>query len=541
MAPIVALTGFMGAGKSSVGARLAERLGWRFVDLDEEFERTHTGGIAQFFAERGEAAFRAEECRLLRELLQCSGTRVGMVVALGGGTPESPEAAALLAQYAVVIHLEVNAATAWSRSQGTGRPLARDPEQFKRLLERRRECYEKVANWVVPVLDKTIDQLAEEIAGIVQLAVNTPQISLWGRRLGAIQRSSLIIGGSGSLDILGRAAREALSSGKRLFVITDRNVHTAWAGRVPGVLEGEEEGRSSSLLVIEPGEETKSVEWLARCWNWLADQRARRDDVVVALGGGVVGDLAGFAAATYHRGVPLWQVPTTLLAQVDSSVGGKTAVNLRAGKNLVGTFYQPDMVVADPAMLATLPDHVFTSGLAEVVKCALLSSESFLDFLEEHEAEIMTRAPSVLSHVVKTCVAYKAGVVESDEREEGMRAVLNLGHTTAHALESTLGYGRLSHGQAVALGLLVALAVSERVLGLSAEVRERTRMLLERFALPTRIRLPDLDRVLEAAGRDKKVRTTGSGFVGLASIGSPVYGLDVSPELLAEGLEVITW
>lgn len=535
MAPIVALTGFMGAGKSTVGAQVAERLGWRFVDLDSEFERTHWEGIAQFFAAHGEKAFRVEERRLLEDLLLVPEARGGMLLALGGGTLESPEAVELLAQHALIVYLEVDASTAWSRSQGTGRPLAQDPEQFNRLLERRRERYEDAADWVIPAQDKTIDQLVADIVEVVQLAMRT-SASLWGRRLRATQRASLILGGDGSLEVLARLAQETNSSGKRLFIITDRTVYEAWAGRVPGILDEEE---SHPLLAVEPGEGAKSIEWLERCWNWLAEQKARRDEVVVALGGGVVGDLAGFAAATYHRGVPLWQIPTTLLAQVDSSVGGKTAVNLTAGKNLVGAFYQPDLVIADPVMLTTLPDPVFVSGLAEVIKCALLDSQSFFAFLEAHTEKIMARTPSVLAQIVKKCVAYKARVVEADEREQGMRAVLNLGHTTAHALEATLGYGRLSHGQAVALGLLVALAVSEQVLGLDTTVRERTKALLQRFALPTSVELPSLTALLEAASRDKKARAGTSGFVGLVDIGSPAYGLDVSPEVLALGLEAI--
>lgn len=535
MAPTLALSGFMGAGKSSVGALVAARLGWRYVDLDEEFERLHPGGIAEFFAEHGETAFRVEECRLLQAVLESGQCEPGLVLALGGGTLESPEAAALLGRQAGVVYLQVDLSTAWDRSRGTGRPLAQDQEQFARLLERRRERYEETADWLVPVADKTLEQLAEEIVEIVRLA-DSAWPSLWGRRLSATQRSSLIVGGEGALSAAQKAAERTFLSGRRLFVITDRVVYAAWGGRIAGLLG---EGQAPPVLVVDPGERTKGVEWLVRCWEWLAAQKARRDEVVVAFGGGVVGDLAGFTAATYQRGVPLWQIPTTLLAQVDSSVGGKTAINLDAGKNLVGAFYQPDLVFVDPVLLTTLPDEVYVSGLAEVIKCALLSSQSFFAFLEKQQEKIRKRDPAVLATVVKRCVMYKAKVVEEDERDQGMRAVLNLGHTTAHALEATLGYGALSHGQAVALGLLVALRVSERLLGLDPQVRERTRSLLESFSLPTCVQLPDLDRLLQAASRDKKVRTGGSGFVGLVDIGSPVYGLDVSPELLAEGLEVI--
>jgi 3-dehydroquinate synthase len=301
-----------------------------------------------------------------------------------------------------------------------------------------------------------------------------------------------------------------------------------------------ERGGGDRVRVVRAGERSKTVRRAQVCWEWLAAGGARRDDVVVALGGGVVGDLAGFVAASYMRGVGLWQVPTSLLAQVDSSVGGKNGVNLPAGKNLVGSFYQPDLVLADPDVLESLPDTEYRNGLGEVVKYALLAGEDLFSMLEENAGAIMRREGGMLARVVERCVRHKSAVVEEDEFDRGARAALNLGHTTAHALEKALGFGTIGHGTAVGLGLLVALAVSEQALGTDISVRFRTRRLMQALGLPDVIALPPPDEILFAAEGDKKVTGKGLGFVGITRIGEAVTGLEVPPHELQRALAVIS-
>ncbi len=536
MAPFLALTGFMGSGKTTVGERAANLLGWRFMDLDSEIVKAAGVSIEAFFASQGEAAFRELESRLLARLLTTGPDDRGLLVALGGGTLETDEAAALLRGRGAVAYLEIAPAEAWSRARGTGRPLAREKSEFEGLLARRQARYEDVADWVVPVGGRTVDELARDVAEIVHLA-GEEHPGKWGRRLVSTERSSLIIGGEDSLSRLDRLAADAEEKGHRFFVFTDENVMLFWGDELLSHLS--EGSVSSDFLVLAPGENSKSVSQLGRCWDWLAAQGARRDDIAVALGGGVVGDLAGFTASTYHRGISLWQIPTTLLAQVDSSVGGKTAINLEAGKNLAGSFYQPDIVLIDPATIRTLPDREYANGLGEVVKYGLLHSEGLIDRLESDAEAVAARERGVMSYLVKTCVGYKARVVEKDELDRGGRAVLNLGHTVAHALEVADGYGAISHGRAVALGTLVSLAVSERLLGLDRSVRERTSDLLARFGLPTVLPLGDVANIMSAVCRDKKVVAGSSGFVGLRAIGEPVWGMDVPASLLAECVEVI--
>ena len=359
---------------------------------------------------------------------------------------------------------------------------------------------------------------------------------IWRLDLSGLSRPSLIVGGPGALDLLAEHARSLADAGRRVFIVSDTTVWAQLGGRLTPILE---DAIGGAPLLIAVGEKSKSVAEAERCWDWLATSGARRDDVVVAAGGGVVGDLAGFVAATYLRGVGLWQIPTTLLAQVDSSVGGKVAVNLAAGKNLVGGFYQPDLVVADPGLLATLPESEFRSGMGEVVKYALLDADGLLDQLESEVEHVLARRPDVVGAIVRRCVGVKAAVVADDETERGRRAVLNLGHTAAHALEATLGYGVLPHGVAVGLGLLVALAVSEEMVGLSPTVRERTRRLLVALGLPVVTPVESWDEVIEAAGRDKKVTAAGSGFVCLRAVGDPVWGVPVPADVFRGGLEVI--
>jgi shikimate kinase/3-dehydroquinate synthase len=530
----------MGSGKSSVGTQVARLLGWKFVDLDTEIVKGAGIPIAEFFARHGEAGFRQKEVETLTAVLAATDRKdaggEGLVLSLGGGTLQSPDAAALLESRGRVVFLDVDVEQAWERAHGKGRPLAQDPDAFRALLARRRPTYERTADWILPVGNREVDELAVEVAGIVQ-AMGDAWPEGWGLQLVATERPSTILGGRGCVTALRLKAEEAAARGSRLFAVTDENVAKAWGGTIRELLGPA--GSAAGPLVVAAGETSKTVGSLEACWEWLATGGARRDDVVVAVGGGVVGDLAGFAAATYQRGVGLWQVPTSLLAQVDSSVGGKTAINLEAGKNLAGAFYQPDLVVVDPETLATLPEVEFTNGLGEVVKYGLLEGEGLFGRLERDWRAVTDREPGLLSDVIKTCVRYKAAVVAEDELDTGRRAVLNLGHTTAHALEVTLGYGRLRHGEAVGLGLLVALAVSERLLGLSPEVLPKTRALLDRVGLPVSIHLPPAHALKAAAAKDKKVTAGSAGFVGLRAIGDPVYKLALPEGLFAEALEVI--
>lgn len=322
-------------------------------------------------------------------------------------------------------------------------------------------------------------------------------------RVSLAERSYDIHLGSGLRNSLGTT----LSAGSRLshaVVITDDHVAPLFGEEVCSSLRAT--GARVDLAVVDAGEATKSVTVANRLWEQLLECGADRKSVVVALGGGVVGDLAGFVAATFARGLAYVQVPTTLLAQVDSSVGGKVGVNLPGAKNMIGAFWQPQTVVIDVATLATLPDREYRAGLAEVVKYGVILDAAFFDELETSLAAIAAREPGTLQGVVARCCRLKADVVEKDEREEtGLRAVLNYGHTFCHAIETVTGYGRFLHGEAVSIGMLCASRLAERLGRVDARFTERQRALLESLGLP--VAMPDVDHesLVAAMQRDKKV------------------------------------
>ena len=289
-------------------------------------------------------------------------------------------------------------------------------------------------------------------------------------------------------------------------------------------------------FTLEPGEASKSSETLESIWRWLAGIEMHRADVVVALGGGVVGDVAGFAAATYNRGVPLVQMPTTLLGQIDSAIGGKTAIDLPEGKNLVGAFHQPRAVICDTTTLQTLPDDVFATGMAEVIKHALIAEGTLADRLGAQSKAIAARDPETLTNLVVEAAAVKVGVVQEDETEQASRAFLNYGHTLAHALEALAGYAGRSHGEAVAIGMMFAANLAPE-LGYADRVGVH-RTLLETYDLPTTGAGFDYDDVARAWLSDKKYEA-GMRFVLLEDLGRPALVRDVPESVLRKAYEAV--
>jgi 3-dehydroquinate synthase len=288
-------------------------------------------------------------------------------------------------------------------------------------------------------------------------------------------------------------------------VVTDENVERPHAVQVAESVA--QTSTTVDLVVVEPGEQSKCVTTSAELWERLVELEADRKSVILAVGGGVIGDLAGFVAATYARGIPFFQIPTTLLAQVDSSVGGKVGINLPTAKNMVGAFLQPQGVLIDTATLQTLPDPEYRSGLGEVVKYGVILDADLFAFLESNTAQLAHRDEGVLRQVIARCCRLKADIVQEDEREvSGRRAVLNYGHTFAHAVESLTGYGTFLHGAAVSIGMACASRLAERLGRIEPAITARQEKLLETFGLPTRLPDLDVDQVLRAMMRDKKVQ-----------------------------------
>ncbi len=349
-------------------------------------------------------------------------------------------------------------------------------------------------------------------------------------------RSYSILIGTGLMSQVGIQCRK-LDLGRRCAIISDQHVGPLYAKAVTTSLV--RAGFEPILITVPAGETAKKLDTVAGCYDQLADHRLERKSFILALGGGVVGDLAGFVAATYLRGIGFVQVPTTLLAQVDSSVGGKVGVNLAAGKNLVGAFYQPRLVLCELEALRTLPDRELHAGLAEVIKYGIVWDRALFNRVERDMDRLRARDPSVLAPVIARCCAIKAEVVRQDETEGGLRAILNFGHTIGHAIEAVAGYGRYLHGEAIAIGQVAAARISAARTGLSPGAVERIAALFRKAGLPTEIKLNPKSRarVRAAMKLDKKVSGGEVRFVLAEKIGKVTWGRPVPIEVIERAFE----
>jgi shikimate kinase / 3-dehydroquinate synthase len=514
----IVFIGFMAAGKTRAAQAVAERLGLGVIDTDELLERELGEPISTFFEREGEAEFRRREEKLVVSVLDALAGQVGgpsSVVALGGGAVESLRVQRALADH-MPVWCDVDEEIAWERASGSGRPLALDRTVFGELYEQRRPRYEKLARAILPSLARDAAQPAAPWLAAMQ---SIPSVRMaWAESESGAYPAAVGEGATRLLD----GAREALPDAlpARTFSIADSLALERHVRLLP---------RSEATVEVEGAESSKTISEAERVLRDLAAAGARRDDCIVAFGGGVVGDLAGFCAATYQRGVPLVQVPTTLVAQVDSAYGGKTGVDLPEAKNYVGAYHLPIAVLADPSTLATLPPEELAAGFVEVVKTALIAGGE----LWERIRVLEDLDPATLEGVVFDCARTKIGVVAADERDSGQRAVLNLGHTVGHAIEAETGYSRYRHGEAVGLGLLAALRLSG-----ADELRREVEALLASHGLPVSLDPGiDPDRLLEAIGRDKKRTSEGLGFVLLEEPGEPRWGERVEPDRVRAAVE----
>jgi shikimate kinase/3-dehydroquinate synthase len=490
----VACIGFMGAGKSTAANAIARLTGKRRIDVDHVIEQRAGKTIEQIFAQDGEAAFRAAEERTTLELLDDPSAPV---LALGGGAIESAAVRSALAE-PLVLWIDVDIDTAWRRVQNSGRPLARDHDEFERRYARRDPLYAQLADVVVP---------SQRTAAMEAVLASVDGVPSATRVIWAASESGGYPVYIGEDLLEGHHFWPSMVGGRR-FLVTDGN-----AGRLYGHALDPLDGR----VAIMPGEQSKTIAHAEIVWTELVRAGMTRDDVVVALGGGVVGDLAGFCAATFQRGVRFVQVPTTLVAQVDSAYGGKTGVDLPEAKNYVGAYHQPAAVLTDARTLTSLPPAELAAGYAEVVKTALIAGG---DLWERVRGGADPASPEVIS----ACVLTKLRIVAQDERDGGVRQVLNLGHTVGHAIEASTGYARYRHGEAVALGLLAALRLSGQ-----PDLRDEVLGLFAARGLPTRLEDADPDAVVMATARDKK--RLGEGpvpFVLLDAAGQPRTGCTVA-------------
>jgi 3-dehydroquinate synthase len=492
----IVITGFMSTGKSTIGKILAKKLNRKFVDMDEVIEQRTGLTIPRIFSGYSEKFFRAMEHGLAHELSMQS----GLVIATGGGALVKDDLREMMGQYGTLVCLTAPKEEIEQRLKETDiRPLA---GQWERLFEERQEAYAQIPHQI-DTTEKSVDEVVYEIITLTEqpIHVNTPtgSYNIWVVD-GALENIDQHI------DTIGLAGH--------VVIVSNDTVAPLYGDKLKSKLP------NADLIVVRDGEEYKTLETVSSIYDQMLEVGADRSTVLIALGGGVIGDIAGFVAATYMRGIKFIQMPTTLLSMVDSSVGGKVGVDLPQGKNLIGAFKQPEVVIMDTHVFATLPDLQWRCGMAEAVKHGFISDSSLL------EPELWTKENAV--RLVRKAVQVKVNVVEVDPFEHGIRAHLNLGHTFGHAIEQVTHY-EVQHGEAVAIGIVKAAKLSHKLGMIDGDLVGQIESILKEIGLPTNIDL-DAEAWYAAMSTDKKWKGGKSRFVLLTGLGEAMVVEDVSKE-----------
>lgn len=536
----IILVGMMGAGKTTIGKALANSLGKEFVDSDHEIQERTGVKIPVIFEIEGETGFRKRESEVLVELVK----KNNIVLATGGGAVLNQENRRLLEQNGIVIYLRASVNDLYRRTRhDKNRPLLQTQNLFARLNElyvQRDALYRETAHVIIDSGKQGVRYLVQKLINkLIAINFNSIKQNSHQNTMQTIsvdftpsteKRSYPIHIGHGIL----KQADLILSClpQKRVAIVSNTTIAPLYMEKLRTALD--KNGVVSIPIILPDGEAHKNWTTLNLIFDALLKNHCERNTTLLALGGGVVGDLTGFAAATYLRGVPFIQIPTTLLAQVDSSVGGKTGINHPLGKNMIGAFYQPRMVLTDSATLSTLPDRELRAGLAEIIKYGLIRDPAFFDWLEQNMHRLLVRDPAILNEAIRRSCENKAEIVATDEKEKGVRALLNLGHTFGHAIENGMGYGIWLHGEAVAAGTILAAELSRRMKLISEADVSRIRKIFIQAGLP--VAAPEMppEKYLQLMTLDKKVESGKTRFILLNRIGEAVMRADIPPTVLTE-------
>ena len=550
------LVGLMGSGKTTVGRALAKKLNKRFIDSDHEIEARTGVAISVIFDIEGEASFRQREADVIRELCQ----QQDIVMATGGGAILNAESRRLLHESGTVVYLKAGIHSILHRTRhDKKRPLLRTADPKKKLeeLEAQRDpLYREVAHMIIetgqPQLQTLVGSIVEKLplslktsgedtqikASCADVQLTLPQEKNSMDQLMPAVRTLHVDLGERSYPILiassllqNHAVLRSQIVGSRVVIITNTVVAPLYLQTLSDSLHAI--GKQIDHVILPDGEAAKTWENLMLIFDALLEKKCDRKTTLIALGGGVIGDMTGFAASAYMRGIPFVQIPTTLLAQVDSSVGGKTGINHPLGKNMIGAFYQPQAVLADTATLNTLPERELSAGLAEIIKHGAIADTAFFSWLEANMDALRARDEQALTYAVLRSCEIKAKVVAEDEREAGLRATLNFGHTFGHAIEAGMGYGNWLHGEAVGCGMVMAAELSYRLGYIDFVTKTRLRQLVARAGLP--IVPPHLGEAqwLELMQVDKKNEDGQIKFILLKPLGKCVITRVAEDALLA--------
>ena len=540
------LIGFSGTGKSAVGRSVARLLGWAFADADELIVERADKSIDRIFADDGEPAFRQLERGIIAEMT----TRERVVISTGAGSVMHDDSLGTMLASGLVVALEAHPETIYKRlssiaeedgAEAMVRPMLRsggsdDPLGRIESLKRERQWAYARAHWTVTTDAMSAEQAAHEVVrawrklGAAQTWRDDPDLAA---TVTVEQGAYPVFVGWGTLERqLGQRLAESGFTG-RAHIICDTNVVHPYGRAAQRSLHAAD--IEMGLFTFPAGEASKSLETATVLYEWLAEHRVERGDVIIAVGGGVVGDLAGYVAATFLRGIRLVQVPTSLTAMVDSSIGGKTAVDLPVAKNMVGAFHHPMMVLADVSALKTLPERALREGWAEAIKHGFALEAPLVDFYEQHAEALLSLDPELTTEAVARNAAVKARIVTEDEREtSGRRMLLNYGHTIGHGIEAAAGYDAYLHGEAVAIGMTGAARLGMMEGVTSAEIVEHQASLIARFGLPSSYAGVAPEAIIQAMSRDKKTTAGQVSWVFLEAVGRAVTRKGVPVERVAE-------
>jgi len=510
----IILVGPMGAGKSAVGRQLANSLKRNFHDSDHEIVARTGVDINFIFEKEGEEGFRKRETDILNEL--CA--KENIVLSTGGGSIVRETNREIINRSGIVIYLHASVGQQVLRTRKKdNRPLLHqgDPKKILEQLMQAREChYREVADLVVDTdeqkVKSVVDHILAAIESMSEQQENSQPKTLHELNVKTRSRTYPVHIG---IDILNSEKVIPQLEKQNLVIVTDENLDKLYRKQL------ESKFKPLAWLVIPASESSKSMQH----YQWLLDELlslgVKRDAILLGFGGGVVGDLSGFVAATFMRGMQLMHMPSSLLAMVDSSIGGKTGINVASGKNLVGSIYQPHMVLTNLNFLKTLPQREYTSGLAEVIKYALLYDEKLMTKLEQQSVEIIKRDLGVMQEIVQRCIEIKAEIVAADEQDHGQRMLLNFGHTFAHAIETLQAYQGYKHGEAVAIGMCMAADLSHSMNKISAQDVQRVKNLIKSFGLPTHWSEFESGEFMQIMHGDKKNTATTQRFILLSKLG----------------------
>ena len=560
----ISLIGLSYSGKSTLGQVVAERLGWKFVDTDAVYTEKFGKTPAQAIKDDGEAVFRDNESVILAEVL----AEDWLVIATGGGIFERSLNRRALGNTSLIVYLDVPVDTLHQRylnDEGSEiRPLLETEQgvlhSLRELDRNRRPHYQLADLWLSTMTLYDTDQTEAVAQTATRLLNYWVQENLIAET--SVQRLTRLEAevapshpaaivrthdsvypvwvGVNQIERLPDRLIQLNLTDRKLFIIADESVMEPHGTLLAGKLQAAQ--ISGATYLIPSGESSKSSTMLEEVYAWLASHKAERTSVIIALGGGVVCDIAGYIAATYLRGMPIIMIPTSVLAMNDASIGGKTGIDLTTGKNLVGAFKQPRAVIADINTLSTLPKRSYIEGFAEIIKHGLILDSELLEWLEVHRSELIDEVPepALLRRITARSTYLKSLVVSADPHEQGLRAILNYGHTIGHAIETVTGYQQWMHGEAVSVGMTAAGRIARELGIMELSLFERQTDLLRDFGLP--ISAPGLnpDAIIEAMSRDKKVVDGKARFVFISEVGKAIVHTDVPDSLIRDAVQRVT-